>query len=101
MAIKNKDINIMVEVEELLHEKLIETNEVGENNKNWEIWTQYWNVVERFIQEKQKASDRTNKWNKSNRQYHRITNNIYNNKKSGNKEKLAYWKQELEKLKNS
>lgn len=53
MAIKNNDIDIMIEVEELLHKKLEETEEKTEDNKNWEIWTQYWNLVERTVKEKQ------------------------------------------------
>lgn len=92
--ITNKDIKVMVDVEELLHKK-IETEEEGN------LWTDYWNIVEKFIQHKKYASIKSNEYNKKNKDYHRITNNIYNNRKIGNVEKVAYWENELKKLRES
>lgn len=106
-TIKNEDLKIMADVEWLLHKKLEETNGIkdtfngkeyyyfNENDEEYEIWIKYWNMVERFIQDKQSVTDRHNKWNKDHRELHRIYNNISANNKSGNKEKLKYWKNKL------
>ena len=71
-TIKNEDLEIMINVEHLLHKKLEETNGIkdtfegkeyyyfDENDKEYEIWIKYWNMVERFCQQK----DLENKTNK-------------------------------------
>ena len=71
-TIKNEDLKIMCDVEHLLHKKLEETNGIkdtfdgkeyyyfNENDKEYEIWIKYWNMVERFCQQK----DLENKINK-------------------------------------
>lgn len=97
--VRNEDIKVMVEVEELLHKKLKETTPVGEDNEEWEIWTKYWNIVERYIVTKKAIANRQNNWNKNNKEYHRITNNISASKKSGNKEKEEYWRNKLKEYK--
>ena len=72
ITIKNEDLEIMINVEHLLHKKLEETNGIkdifdgkeyyyfDENDKEYEIWIKYWNMVERFCQQK----DLENKINK-------------------------------------
>lgn len=90
--ITNKDIKIMVDVEELLHKK-IETEEEGE------LWTQYWNVVERMIAKKKEIANKQNNWNKAHKEYHRITNNITTALRTGNKEKEEYWRNKLKEYK--
>lgn len=112
--ITNKDIKIMVEVEELLHNKLVKNNGIkdidkngeeyyyfDENDKEYNIWVQYWNLVEKFIQHKKYANKKSNEYNKKNKDYHRIMNNICACRKSGNVERLEYWKNEMKKLKES
>lgn len=71
-TIKNEDLEIMINVEHLLHKKLEETNGIkdtfdgkeyyyfDENDEEYEIWIKYWNMVERFCQQK----DLENKINK-------------------------------------
>lgn len=90
--ITNKDIKIMVDVEELLHKK-IETEEEGE------LWTQYWNVVERMIAKKKEIAKKQNNWNKNNRAYHNITNKISYYKSKNNGAKVEELRKELEALK--
>lgn len=90
--ITNKDIKIMVDVEELLHKK-IETEEEGE------LWTQYWNVVERMIAKKKEIANKQNNWNKNNRAYHNITNKISYYKSKNNGAKVEELRKELEALK--
>ena len=73
----NKDMEIMIEVEELLHKKLLETNAIkeidengeeyyyfDENDKENEIWTKYWNLVERLIINKKNRTNIVNQRNK-------------------------------------
>ena len=88
----------MVNVEELLHRKLEETKATDED---FDIWTNYWNLVEKLIEHKKYANEKSNEYNKKNKEWHRISNNIYNNKKIGNLEKVAYWEQKLKEYKES
>lgn len=113
-VITNDDIKTMVEVEELLHNKLVKTNGIKDidnngkeyyyfdkNDKEYEIWVRYWNLVEKFIQHKKYANKKSNEYNKKNKDYHRIMNNICACRKSNNKDKLKYWEDEMKKLKES
>jgi hypothetical protein len=59
------------------------------------------NLIERALQDKQKASDRANKFNKTNKEYHRLMGNMCDAKKRGNIEKYNYWKQQLEEYKKN
>lgn len=86
----NKDMEIMIEVEELLHKKLLETNaikEIDENGKEYyyfdendkenEIWTKYWNLVERLIINKKNRTNIVNQRNKTiYKERHKINNTI-------------------------
>ena len=75
MAItKNEDLKIMVEVEDLLHEKLVETKAIEELDG---IWTDYWNLVERLIVDKKKNTKIVNQRNKTvYKERHKINNAI-------------------------
>lgn len=69
--ITKKDLDLMIEVEDLLHEKLEITNAkidtyngatyFDENDKEYEVWLQYWNMIERFINDRRKAKERNKK----------------------------------------
>ena len=86
----NEDMEIMVEVEELLHKKLVETNAIknidengkeyyyfDENDKENDIWTKYWNLVERLIINKKNRTDIVNQRNKTiYKERHKINNAI-------------------------
>lgn len=86
----NKDMEIMIEVEELLHKKLVETNAIkdidengkeyyyfDENDKENEIWTKYWNLVERLIINKKNRTNIVNQRNKTiYKERHKINNTI-------------------------
>ena len=86
----NKDIEIMIEVEKLLHKKLVETNAIkdidkngkeyyyfDENDKENDIWTKYWNLVERLIIKKKNITDIVNQRNKTiYKERHKINNHI-------------------------
>jgi len=100
----NEDMEIMVEVEELLHKKLVETNAIkdidengkeyyyfDENDKENDIWTKYWNLVERLIINKKNRTDIVNQKNKTiYRERHKINNAIsyLRNKKNKTEEDI-------------
>jgi hypothetical protein len=44
---------------------------------------------------KVELSNRANNYNKNNKEYHNISNNIYQAKKTGNTKRLAYWQQKM------
>ena len=64
LKITEKDLELMSEVEWLLHEKLVKTNGIkevyegkesyyfDENDKDYEVWNKYWNLVEKLCQQK-------------------------------------------------
>lgn len=64
LKITEKDLELMAEVEWLLHEKLVKTNGIkdtfegkeyyyfDENDPDYEIWNKYWNLVEMLCQQK-------------------------------------------------
>jgi hypothetical protein len=80
--IKNEDLDLLIQVEELLHNKLEQTNGIkdsyngkeyiyfDENDKDYEIWVKYWNMVERFIADKKVVNKRSANFNKKNAEYH-------------------------------
>lgn len=65
MYLTNKDMNLLCDIENLLHEKLVQTNGIkevfegkesyyfDENDKDYELWVKYWNLIENLIQRKQ------------------------------------------------
>ena len=64
LKITEKDLELMSEIEWLLHEKLVKTNGIkevyegkesyyfDENDKDYAVWNKYWNLVERLCQQK-------------------------------------------------
>lgn len=111
LKITEKDLELMCEVEHLLHKKLEETNGIkdtfegkeyyyfDENDKEYDIWIKYWNMVERFCQAKDKSRQKARNFNKNNAEYHRLNVNFYAAKKSGNKERMEYWKNQIKEYK--
>ena len=89
-VITNDDLKTMIEVEELLHKKLVETNAIkdidengkeyyyfDENDKENDIWNKYWNLVEKFIVEKKDRTKIVNDRNKTiYRERHKLNNTI-------------------------
>lgn len=110
--ITRDDLKIMIEVEDLLHEKLEITNGkidrhpdgktytyFDENDKEYDIWVNYWNMIERFLQDKKVANKKANRYNKKHAEYHRLMNNLCNARKNKDKERIAYYTLKLKKLK--
>lgn len=110
-VITNEDLEIMCEVEHLLHKKLEETNGIkdtfkgeeyyyfNENDKEYEIWVKYWNMVERFCQAKDKSRKKARDFNKNNAEYHRLANNLYWAKKKNDKERIELYTKKIKEYK--
>lgn len=110
-VITNKDLEIMCEVEHLLHKKLEETNGIkdtfkgeeyyyfNENDEEYEIWVKYWNMVERFCQAKDKSRKKARDFNKNNAEYHRLANNLYWAKKKNDKERIELYTKKIKEYK--
>lgn len=118
-VITNKDLEIMIEVEELLHKKLVETNAIkdidengkeyyyfDENDKENDIWNRYWNLVEKFIVEKKDRTKIVNDRNKTiYKERHKLNNTIsyLRNKKNKTEQDIKQYEELLakrEKLNN-
>lgn len=108
MVLKNEDINLLIKMENLIgHNKKYLFGEDGDkkhnikyHNENKIVITEddfidFMALIERALQDKQKASDKANKFNKANKEYHRITCNMADAKRRGNIERYEYWKQQL------
>lgn len=61
----------------------------------------YINLIENIIIDKKNKASKQNAFNKANREYHRITNNICGARKSGNAQKLEYWQSKLDEYKKN
>lgn len=108
----NDDLDIMIEVEDLLHKKLVATNGIkdiykgeeyyyfDESDKEYEVWVKYWNMVERLINDKKAVSKRSAMFNKKNAEYHRLSNNLYSARKKNDTKRIEYYTKKLEEYKN-
>lgn len=68
MNLTNKDMSLLCDIEILLHEKLVQTNGIkevfegkesyyfDENDKDYELWVKYWNLIEKLIQKKEEKN---------------------------------------------
>lgn len=108
MFIKDKDLNTMIKMENLIgmNAKRIFGKKKNKTTKldNYEIthedFIDYINLIEKVIQNKKVLSNRSNNYNKSNREYHNIMSNLSDAKKKGNTERYQYWKNKLQEYKN-
>lgn len=95
--IRNEDLKVFVEVEDLLQKKI-------SNEEEYDLWCDYWNIVERLIVEKKKITDVVNKRNKTvYKERHKINNAIsyLRNKKNQNakdRERLEILLEERDKM---
>ena len=108
MVLKNEDINLLIKMENLIgHNGKYLFGEDGNKKHNVKYhngneivivkgdFINFMELIERALQDKQKANDRANKFNKANKEYHRITCNMSDAKRRGNTERYEYWKQQL------
>lgn len=98
MFIKNDELDVFIQVEELLHKKLEQTNGIedvstdgeyfyyfNEDDEEVEVWNKYWNIIERLLQQKDKRnkinSARIAEKRKLNKDYARSKKEIENRRK--------------------
>ena len=107
MAVKNNDIDTMIKMENLIG--MNEKKLFGRNKDKKLTYTIYgdsvtithddfvdfMNLIEKLLQEKKQASEKSNTYNKRNKEYHNITSNMHQAKKSGNQERYEYWHNKL------
>ena len=109
IVITNKDLEILIKIENLIGTKSKELFGVDNDKKvvikwydnsetvvNASDFIDYMNIVEKIINDKKKCAEKSNRYNKEHKEYHRIINNICSARKSGNAEKLECWKRKLE-----
>lgn len=114
MIIKNEDINLLIKMENLIginEKRLFGKNKDKKYTVKWydntetiinfDDFISFMNLIERALQDKQKASDKANNYNKANKEYHNITVNMAHYKKKGNIEKYNYWKNKLDEYKKN
>lgn len=111
MAIlKNEHLEILKDIELYLYsinkECFVETNNFFvakktelKDKKALELYFKLYAMIEEFIKAKEIANDKSNQFNKNNKEYHRIMNNISQAKRKNNIKLLKYWQNELKKYK--
>jgi hypothetical protein len=111
-VITNKDLEVLIKMENLIG---IKSKELFGKNKDksvivkWfddtetvitvEDFLDYMVVIEKIIEDKKRLSDKSNKYNKENKEYHKIMNSISYFRKNGNSEKLEFWEMKLREYK--
>lgn len=106
---KNEDLKIMIEIEDLLHKKLIETNAIKnkdgyyfkENDSQYNLWLDYWNMIQRLLESREKTRERSRNFNKKNKKYHNLTNNLYFARKKNDKIRIEYYSKLLKEYKKN
>lgn len=106
---KNEEIKLLIKMENLIgtnEELLFGKNKdkvymVDKAKISHEDFVDFINLVEQFKNNKSNNNDRQKQWNKDNKEYHNIINNICNARKRKDYKRLEYWNEKLEKLKNN
>lgn len=93
--IKNEDLKTLSLISVILDNK---TYDLSKDDINTII--EYNKLIEKIISYKKECSNKNNNYNKTHKERHRILNNLYGARKSGNTEREEYWKKELDKLNN-
>ena len=78
--IRNEDLKVFVDVEDLLQKKI-------SNEEEYDLWCDYWNIIEKLIVEKKERNIVVNKRNKTiYKERHKVNNAIsyLRNKKNKN-----------------
>lgn len=91
--IRNEDLKVFVDVEDLLQKKI-------SNEEEYDLWCNYWNIIERLIVEKKKNTEIVNNKNKTiYKERHKINNSIsyLRNKKNKNQKDIEKLEMLLEK----
>lgn len=100
--VKNEELEIIIKMENLIgnsKDKIFGNKEeikINDTIITLEDFTDFMNIIENLIQEKQKRNKISNDFNKKNKEIHKITNLIAYHKKKGNIDKMNYYIKERE-----
>lgn len=94
--VTNKDIEMLNNIKDI-----IDKNNIITNNEDKNIYNDYITFIDRLVNIKKQCANKSNAFNKANKEYHRITNNITYARKTNNIEKLTYWRNKLEAYKEN
>ena len=92
--VKNNELETIIKMENLIgnsKDKIFGNKEeikINDTIITLEDFTDFMNIIENLIQEKQKRNKISNNFNKKNKEIHKITNQIAYYKKIGNIEKM-------------
>lgn len=110
-TIKNEDLELMCKIEELLHKKLVQTNGIkdkdgdnyyfSEDDKEYALWVDYWNMVENLISAREKDRKKSRDFNANNKEYHNLNNNLYQARKRNNKKQIELYTKKIEEYKKA
>ena len=93
-VLKNADIEVLQNISTLLDKRYCTFND-----EEIELVKNYNNLINKFVDKRKELSDKSRKFNKDHYEYHRISVNMYANRRNGNMERAKYWEEELNKLK--
>ena len=97
--IKNEDIKVLKGVQKMLKDnsKILTLG----NELNKKLIEEYSGILSLIYKGRIEGNNRCNNYNKTNKEYHNIYNNLHNARKSGNEEKIKYWGEKLEEYKKN
>lgn len=108
MNIKNEDLEILKNIELYLYERnsksfnydnnghfIVRSSEV-DDIQALDLYFKLYAIIEELEEVKKKLNNKSNEYNKKNREYHNIMNNIYQAKRSNSFKRLKKWEQKLE-----
>ena len=93
-VLKNTDIDTLQNISTLLDKRYHTFND-----EEIKLVKKYNSLIDKFINKRKELAVKSKKFNKEHKEYHRISVNMYANRKNGNTERAKYWEEELAKLK--
>ena len=103
---KNEDLEILKDIELYLYninrESYVEQNGIFaikkadiKDEKALELYFKLYSIIEENSQKRKKLNEKSTEYNKKNKKYHNISNNLYQARKSKNTKRIEYWENEM------
>lgn len=103
---KNEDLEILKDIELYLYninrESYVEQNGIFairkadiKDEKALELYFKLYSIIEENSQKRKKLNEKSTEYNKRNKKYHNISNNLYQARKSKNTKRIEYWENEM------
>ena len=109
MYIKNKDIETIIKMENLIrtHKDYLfgtdnkkVTKSIDNTDITFEDYEEYTKLIENIIFQRHRLGTQRNDWNRRHKEYHRLINNKNYTKHAGNLKRCAYWTEKIEEYKD-